>query len=68
VIYIKLKIALLESGMTSQELAARLGRHETQLSRQVNGSRPWRPGDYEKVGKILRRPARDLFPEDEQAP
>ena len=64
---LKLKIALLEAGVKANELAARLDKHKTQLSKQINGARPFSAEDRRRVAAMLRRPERELFPPEPDA-
>jgi transcriptional regulator with XRE-family HTH domain len=62
-VHLRLKLAMVEAGMTGVDIAARLGKHHTQFSRQLHGVRPFSAEDRRNVAKILRRPERDLFPD-----
>lgn len=58
-----LKIAILQAGLTHEELAERIAVHEGHLCHILSGRRRLTPRRRDELAKWLRRPAAELFPE-----
>jgi len=61
-INLTLKIAILESGLSQQEVAKAIGIHESRMSQIVNGWRESTDAERKALARLLKRKATDLFP------
>jgi transcriptional regulator with XRE-family HTH domain len=61
-----LKLAILKSGRTQFEIAKAAGLHYSVLSLLVRGHRDPTEEQQRALSKILRRPAADLFPNQQE--
>ncbi len=60
---LKLKIAILESGLSQITVAKRSGIHESRLSHLVNGHRVPNEAERATLARILKRKPSELFDE-----
>ena len=58
---VKLKVAIIEAGLTQREVAKRIGMHDTKLSAIINEYRLPSEDEQRAIAKVLRKPVGDLF-------
>lgn len=59
-----LKLAILASGMTQLEVAAKVGLAQSVLNMIVNGHKEPSPEQARELARVLRKAQRDIFVED----
>jgi transcriptional regulator with XRE-family HTH domain len=61
-----LKIAIVSSGLTNREIAARIGRSESDLSRWASGHRVPPLGVAQALSRELDKSIDELFPQESE--
>lgn len=58
---LKLKIAMLEKGISGRQLAREVGINESIMSLVVNGKYNLSPDQQERIARVLEKPIDQLF-------
>jgi transcriptional regulator with XRE-family HTH domain len=61
-----LKIAIVTSGLTMREVAARIGCHHDEISHMANGRRRPKLDRALALARLLEMPVEELFPLDDE--